>query len=271
MPALETVSSHTVPVVGFHKGRWLGRIGLRAAGASRRISPHGIGVPGSKGEAFPGFLHASFLCRITDNHRDTRMRASSAVSDEPELPEVREATRQDDIDDQQLSEAARKEYSWRQALTFSGIVAGYATYYFTRMSFTYVAPLIKADATLGIDMNALGTITTVFPICYAFSKFAGGVLGDATDARTIHALGLIITGSINIAFGCGSTLSWFAMCWALNGLFQGFGAPPCAKILANWYPSTTRGTWWGRWNASHNIGGFLIPLVAAGWEQPIGR
>jgi sugar phosphate permease len=60
------------------------------------------------------------------------------------------------------------------------------------------------------------------------------------------------------------------MCWALNGLFQGFGAPPCAKILANWYPPTTRATWWGRWNASHNIGGFLIPLVAAGAATAFG-
>ena len=158
----------------------------------------------------------------------------------------------------------RRQYTLRQSLVFSGIVIGYATYYFTRMSFTYVSPLIKADASLGIDMNALGTITSVFPLCYAFSKFAGGVLGDATNARYIHAAGLVITGSINIAFGFGSTLSWFTACWALNGLFQGFGAPPCAKVLSNWYPITTRGTWWGRWNASHNVGGFLIPLVAAG-------
>lgn len=208
-----------------------------------------------------------------------------------------------------VSDAERAEFVKRRNLTFAGIVAGYATYYFTRLSFTYVSPLLLQDASLGIDMNSLGTITTVFPVFYAFSKFAGGVLGDATDARTIHALGLLITGTINIVFGCGSTLSWFAMCWALNGLFQvklgcsprlplppsvryhrpahcrwgtsrhhitlppsaqGFGAPPCAKILANWFPSTTRGTWWSMWNASHNIGGFLIPLVAAGAATAFG-
>jgi sugar phosphate permease len=119
-----------------------------------------------------------------------------------------------------VSESVKGEYARRRALTFAGIVVGYATYYFTRLSFTYVSPLLLQDASLGLDMTSLGAITTVFPVFYAFSKFAGGVLGDATDARTIHALGLLITGTINIVFGCGSSLSWFAMCWALNGLFQ---------------------------------------------------
>lgn len=189
--------------------------------------------------------------------------SAASVSSEAEPPRGDMATGD-------VSESVKGEYARRRALTFAGIVVGYATYYFTRLSFTYVSPLLLQDASLGLDMTSLGAITTVFPVFYAFSKFAGGVLGDATDARTIHALGLLITGTINIGFGCGSSLSWFAMCWALNGLFQGFGAPPCAKILANWFPTTTRGTWWSMWNASHNIGGFLIPLVAAGAATAFG-
>lgn len=60
--------------------------------------------------------------------------------------------------------------------------------------------------------------------------------------------------------------------WALNGVFQGFGAPPCAKLLTTWYGKSERGTWWGFWNTSHNTGGFLIPLLsgycvrAFGWQ-----
>jgi len=59
-------------------------------------------------------------------------------------------------------------------------------------------------------------------------------------------------------------VTWFTVIWLLNGLFQGCGATPCNKMLMNWFPSQSRGKWWSTWNASHNIGGFGIPLLAGG-------
>jgi MFS family permease len=46
------------------------------------------------------------------------------------------------------------------------------------------------------------------------------------------------------------------------GCFQGLGAPACARILTVWYPDKLRGTFWGFWTASNNIGGFLAPIIA---------
>ncbi len=43
---------------------------------------------------------------------------------------------------------------------------------------------------------------------------------------------------------------------------QGLGAPACARILTSWYPDTERGTFWGFWVASNNIGGFAAPILA---------
>ena len=57
---------------------------------------------------------------------------------------------------------------------------------------------------------------------------------------------------------------------ALNGWFQGWGWPPCAKLLTHWYSQKERGTWWGMWNSSHNVGGAVIPLVVGACAQFFG-
>ena len=53
----------------------------------------------------------------------------------------------------------------------------------------------------------------------------------------------------------------FALLWALNAFFQGWGAPVCARLLTAWYSRNERGGWWAIWNTAHNVGGALIPMV----------
>src|SRR5262249_41470932 len=53
----------------------------------------------------------------------------------------------------------------------------------------------------------------------------------------------------------------FALFWGLNGWFQGFGWPPCARFLTHWYSQNERGSWWSTWNVSHNVGAFIIPWI----------
>ncbi|MCF7806630.1 MAG: MFS transporter, partial [Simkaniaceae bacterium] len=81
------------------------------------------------------------------------------------------------------------------------------------------------------------------------------------------------TGLLNIFFGLSSSLMVFCLFWGLNGLFQGWGWPPCARLLTHWYARSERGGWWGIWNTSHNVGGGLSilmgPLIATlfGWRM----
>jgi OPA family sugar phosphate sensor protein UhpC-like MFS transporter len=59
-----------------------------------------------------------------------------------------------------------------------------------------------------------------------------------------------------------SSVLWtFALFWGLNGWFQGWGWPGCAKLLTHWYSQSERGRWWSIWNTAHNLGGALIPLL----------
>lgn len=54
---------------------------------------------------------------------------------------------------------------------------GYAAYYITRLSFTFVAPVMRVEA--GLDLTKMGVVLTIFPLAYACSKFLGGILGTS--------------------------------------------------------------------------------------------
>lgn len=138
---------------------------------------------------------------------------------------------------------------------------GYMFYYFTRKSFTFAMPGLIED--LGYDKAQLGILASILSISYGVSKFASGILADHANPRYFMSIGLIVTGILNIFFGMSSSILFFAIFWGLNGWFQGFGWPPCARLLTHWYSRSERGTWWSFWNISHNVGGALVPLLAA--------
>lgn len=71
-------------------------------------------------------------------------------------------------------------------------------------------------------------------------------------------------------FGLSSSLPMFALIWCLNGCFQGLVAPPCVKMITNWFDPKERGFWWSIWHASINLGGFCIPFLAGGLAQTFG-
>lgn len=166
----------------------------------------------------------------------------------PHLPEIKD------------KERLRQDYKyWRIRILYSMFI-GYAFYYFTRKSFTFAMPGLILD--LGFDKSQLGILGSILSITYGISKFASGMIGDRTNPRYMMAAGLMLTGVCNIFFGLSSSILFFAIFWGLNGWFQGFGWPPCARFLTQWYSHSERGSWWSTWNVSHNVGGFLIPWIA---------
>lgn len=129
-------------------------------------------------------------------------------------------------------------------------------------------PALMAD--LGYDKAQLGILGSVLYISYGLSKFASGVMSDQSNPRFFMAIGLIVTGITTILFGFSSSLILFAIFWGLNGWFQGWGWPPCARLLTHWYSQSERGTWWSVWSTSHNVGGFLIPILAGICAESFG-
>jgi hypothetical protein len=152
---------------------------------------------------------------------------------------------------------ARYRY-WRRHILMT-IWLGYALFYFTRKSFNAAAPEILASGVM--TRTDIGLLATLFYITYGLSKFFSGIVSDRSNARYFMGVGLIATGVVNILFGFSTSLWAFALLWALNAFFQGWGAPVCARLLTAWYSRNERGGWWAIWNTAHNVGGALIPMV----------
>lgn len=163
-----------------------------------------------------------------------------------------------EIQDQQEVKERYKYWRWR---IFYGMYVGYVFYYFTRKSFTFAMPVLMQD--LGLQISDLGILSSILSITYGVSKFLSGMLSDRSNPRFFMATGLILTGVFNICFGMMSSIVFFAIFWGLNGIFQGWGWPPCARLLTHWYSQKERGTWWGLASTSHSVGGALIPFIAA--------
>lgn len=76
------------------------------------------------------------------------------------------------------------------------------------------------DSAIGLDLTAVGTISSLLPIAYAFSKGLSGFLGSALSPRLLLSVGLSATGMCCFAFGFGNSVTWFSAFWILNGLLQ---------------------------------------------------
>lgn len=170
-----------------------------------------------------------------------------------------------EIEDQEVIKKQYRYWRWR---VFVAMYFGYAFYYFSRKSFTFAMPSMMQD--LGFDKSELGIVGSALAITYGISKFLSGMLTDKSNPRFLMGFGLILTGIFNFFFGCSSSILFFIVFWAMNGLFQGWGSPPCARLLTYWYSQKERGTWWGVWNTSHGLGGAIIPMIAVFCAQNWG-
>ncbi|CAG9466735.1 unnamed protein product [Pedinophyceae sp. YPF-701] len=166
--------------------------------------------------------------------------------------------------------AENPQFRLRRLLCFVGIMIGYGCFYLTRTSLNFVAPVMEQDPTLGFNITKVGILASAFPIAYSCSKLVSGVLGDRMKPSQMLAFGMVSTAAANIALGLGNTMEWFVAFWILNGLLQGIGAPACARLMTSWYSSNERGTIWGIWTTSNNMGGALSPLIAGSAAKNFG-
>lgn len=182
------------------------------------------------------------------------------------------------------AESQDKVYRRKRMQTFIAATFGYALYYVCRLSMGVMKqPLIDADL---LNATQLGLIGACLYWAYAVGKLVNGFLADASNIKRFMATGLVISVLMNFLMGvmgvsamsdtgisaaAGTNTALFisfAVCWALNGWSQSMGAPPAIVSLSRWFPLRSRGTFYGFFSASHNIGEglsfiFVGSLVAA--------
>lgn len=150
---------------------------------------------------------------------------------------------------------------WRIRILYS-LFTGYAVFYFVRKNLSAATPAMIED--LSLSKTEIGAIWSGLYLTYGIGKFINGILGDRANPQYFMAIGLMLSALMNVFFGMSSSFFMLGIFWALNGWFQSMGWPPCARSLTHWYSVEERGTYWGLWNASHQVGGAAI-MALAGW------
>lgn len=159
---------------------------------------------------------------------------------------------------------------------------GYALYYVCRLSMGVMKqPLIDAGL---LNATQLGIIGACLYWAYALGKLVNGFLADSSNIKRFMAAGLVVSVLMNFTMGVlgvtalkggianSALFVLFAVCWAVNGWAQSMGAPPAIIALSRWFPLRIRGTYYGFFSSSHNIGEglsfiFVGMLVATfGWK-----
>lgn len=180
------------------------------------------------------------------------------------------------------AERVDKTYKRLRFQSFMAGTLGYALYYVCRLSMGVMKqPLIDAGL---LNATQLGIIGACLYWAYAIMKLINGFLADSSNIKRFMALGLTVSVLMNFIMGIlgvtalngGISTSvlfiLFAICWAINGGAQSMGAPPAIIALSRWYPLRIRGTYYGFFSSSHNIGEglsfvFVGMLVASfGWK-----
>ena len=162
-----------------------------------------------------------------------------------------------------------RELRWRKWSVFLSITAGYGFYYVCRLSFS-VAKKPMADAGV-FDAAQMGLIGSTLFFAYAFGKLTNGILADRVNVRAFMSTGLLLSAIINLILGFTDIFWVFAVLWGLNGWFQSFGAPSSVVTISHWFSGKERGSIYGMWSSSHNIGeavtfiGTALVITAVGW------
>lgn len=149
-------------------------------------------------------------------------------------------------------------YRWR---VFEAAFVGYALFYVVRNNLGVVAK--EMGAALHYDKIMIGDILAGTAIAYGIGKFVMGFFSDRSDTRKFIFAGLMLTALCNFAFGASTSFGVHLFLWTLNGFIQGMGYGPCARGLSHWYSATERGSIFGVWNMSHNLGGGAVGVIAA--------
>ena len=163
-------------------------------------------------------------------------------------------------EEESLSSAKRKRKRLQWS-TFLSATFGYGMYYVCRLSLNVVKKPIVEEGIF--SETELGIIGSVLFFTYAIGKFTNGFLADRSNINRFMTTGLLVTALVNLALGFTHSFLLFTVMWGISGWFQSMGAASCVVGLSRWFTDKERGSYYGFWSASHNIGEALTFIIVA--------
>ena len=160
-----------------------------------------------------------------------------------------------------MSSSGKRRLKYLQWSTFLSATFGYGMYYVCRLSLNVVKKPIVDEGIF--SETELGIIGSVLFFTYAVGKFTNGFLADRSNINRFMTTGLLVTALINLCLGFSHSFILFAVLWGVSGWFQSMGAASCVVGLSRWFTDKERGSYYGFWSASHNIGEALTFIIVA--------
>lgn len=158
-------------------------------------------------------------------------------------------------------------------ISFLTATLGYGIYYVCRLSMNVIRKPMVEDGLF--TETEIGVIGSCLFFTYAIGKLCNGFIADRANVKKLMSTGLMISAIINLVLGFTNSFILFAILWGINGFFQSMGATSGVVSLTRWFDSSNRGTYYGFWSASHNLGEAItfisIAILATqfGWRYAL--
>ena len=122
---------------------------------------------------------------------------------------------------------------------------------------TFVVP--RKMPHLGIWQGHMAQLHVGIGLAPGGAKRVGGLVSGPEISvvqrlRVFIPLGLTISAVVNLIMGNNTIAVVAVALWAMNGWFQGVGAPASVVSITQWFSIKERGTTYGLWSTAHSIG-----------------
>ena len=162
-----------------------------------------------------------------------------------------------------------RRYAIARVRQVTAMLFVYATFYVCRLAFSASKKgMIEQGAYTPAEIGYVGSAML---FAYAIGKIVNGFIADRVNVKKYIMLGLFVSSLANLLVGFHIPALMLAVVWFVNGFAQASGAPCCVVALSRWWPKEKRGTYYGIWSCSNNLGEVLAYVVSAGIVVWVGK
>ena len=165
-----------------------------------------------------------------------------------------------------------------RAQLFTATWLSYAGFYLCRKVYAVVKHPLKLQ--FGFNDEQIAIPWTIYLIAYMVGQFFAAWLGRRIESRRVLLYGMSIAAACNIALGFlvdsqrASVFLWMCITMGIHGLAQATGWSHNVALFANWTHRSERGTLFGVWGTSYQLGavagkglaGFLLGWLGMAWS-----
>lgn len=137
----------------------------------------------------------------------------------------------------------------------------YALFYVCRLAFSATKKMMVDQG--AYTARELGIVGSAMLIAYAIGKATSGFLADHANVKRFIGFGLFVSALANFLVGFHLPAIALTVLWFVNGLAQSTGAPCCVVSQSRWFSKSERGTYYGIWSCSNNLGEALAYVLTA--------